>query len=577
VIAVRLRTHHKLFLSYSLLVGAVVLILIIGVDAALREPLLDRARIDLLRELTLGRELYDAATDRDPDAMARRISALVGHRVTIVAPDGTVLGESDVAPGTIPHLENHRARPEVMAAVATGTGTAVRRSVSVDQDLLYAAARTDRGDIIRFAVDLGQIDQAVARVRAQILRVGAVALLLAVAFSLAFSRAVTRRLRSMRQVAMEMTAGNLDARVRARRSDELGELGTSLDGLAEELQKRLAQLEGERAEIRTLIDSMAEGVLAIGPDGTVRRSNPAARRMFDLSADVEGSPIEAVDRRRPFLDLVRQALEGGAVAATELVRGDRQLLATAQPLPTGGAVMVLLDLTALRRLEDVRRDFVANASHELKTPLTVIRGYSETLLDDDLPAEIRARFTRTLHGNVARLQQILDDLLDLSRIESGGWTPAPADVELRTAATDAWRAFADEAATRGVEFDCDIGPDAQRAAADPAAVGQIFANLFSNALRYTPAGGRVAVAAALDDGGRVRVSVTDTGSGIPAEHIDRIFERFYRVDPARSREEGGTGLGLAIVRHLVERHGGRVTARSELGRGTEVSFTLPAG
>jgi two-component system, OmpR family, phosphate regulon sensor histidine kinase PhoR len=573
-----LRTHHKLFLSYALIVVGVVAILVVGVDAALRQPLIERAGIDLHRELALGKELYDTGPVQDPHTMVRRISGLVGHRVTLIAPDGTVLGDSDVPPSLVPDLENHSARPEVAQAMAARSGTDVRRSVSVAQDLVYAAVRTDRGEILRFAVDVAQIDQAIARVRTQILRVGALALLLALAFSLAFSHVVTRRLRTMRQVALDMAGGDLDARVRSRHDDELGALGTTLDRLAEELKRRLGQLESERTEMRTLIDSMAEGVLAVGPDGAVRRSNPAARRMFDLPSDMTGAQPEAVTRRKPFLDLVRRALAGEAVPATELVVGESYLLATAQPLPQGGAVLVFLDTTAIRRLEEVRRDFVANASHELKTPLTAIRGYSETLLDDDLPADLRRSFTRTLHDNAERLHRILDDLLDLSRIESGGWTPEPEPLDLDHAARDAWLPLQDQAHDRRVSLRLRLDPGAERLSADPAAVRQILANLLSNAVRYSPDGGTIEIAASpsADAPGLVRIQVRDQGPGIPAEHLGRIFERFYRVDPARSRAEGGTGLGLAIVRHLVERHGGRVTARSEPGHGTTIDLTLPA-
>jgi two-component system, OmpR family, phosphate regulon sensor histidine kinase PhoR len=614
----RLRTHHKLFLSYAFLVAGVVLILIIGVDRTMRQPLLERAAVDLLRELTLGREIYDSAPFGDPDAIARRISAAVGHRVTIVRPDGLVIGESGIPATALPELDDHGGRPEVRDAIATGTGTAVRRSTSVDADLLYAAMSTERGDVLRFAVGIEQIDQAVARVRKRILQVGAVALLLAVVFSFGFSVAATRRLRLMRGVAQAMAGGDLNARVRPVQRDELGEMGEALDALAEQLQRRLGQLEGEREEMTALIDAMAEGVVAVGPDGAVRRANPAARTIFGLTADVRGATPETVARRRPFLELVRTALGGEPVAATELVHDGKHLLATAQPLPRGGAVLVFLDTSELRRLEGVRRDFVANASHELKTPLTAIRGYSETLLDDDLDDDLRRRFTRTIHDNAARLQQILDDLLDLSRIESGGWALAPTKVGVAETAREAWQPLADVAAGRGVALKLSIAEGAELVTADAGALRQVFSNLFSNALRYSPDGGTIEVRAepsaaaesaafrtVMDSAASlsaevgaasravidsavsrdvevgavshsVRVEVCDTGIGIPPEHVGRIFERFYRVDPARSREEGGTGLGLAIVRHLIERHGGRVEAESEFGHGTTIRFTMPA-
>jgi signal transduction histidine kinase len=276
--------------------------------------------------------------------------------------------------------------------------------------------------------------------------------------------------------------------------------------------------------------------------------------------------------------MVQAVLGGSSVSATELTHGRLHLLATAQPLADGGAVLVFLDVSPLRRLQDVRRDFVANASHELKTPLTAIRGYSETLLDPELPPALRQQFTETVQANAERLQCIVDDLLDLSRIESGGWRAEPEPLAVEEAARVAWAAFSIPAEEKGVHFRCDAEPQLQQVHADPSALHQIFTNLFSNALRFTPAGGviTVAIGPAPQRPGWTCIEVSDTGTGIAAVHLPRIFERFYRVDPARSRAEGGTGLGLAIVRHLVEAHGGTAEARSSLGQGTTIRFTLPA-
>jgi signal transduction histidine kinase len=339
------------------------------------------------------------------------------------------------------------------------------------------------------------------------------------------------------------------------------------------------QIEGERAEMQALIDSMSEGVLALAPDGTVRRANPAARRIFGLGRVAQGIAPEAVERRPEFLRLVARALGGEAVSPLELTSEGRALLATAHPLPGGGAVLVFLDVSELRRLEGVRRDFVANASHELKTPLTAIRGYSETMLDPELEPSLVRKFAEVVKTNADRLQRIVDDLLDLSRVESGRWEIKPERLDLAKVAAEAWSAET-AAATKDVALSLAIDPAAAGVYVDPAALRQILANLFSNALRYTPPGGTVTVHSevAPGPGGAAhwaRVEVRDTGSGIPSAHLHRIFERFYRVDPARSRTEGGTGLGLAIVKHLVEAHGGQVEARSQLGRGTTIRLTLP--
>ncbi|MGI9190286.1 MAG: ATP-binding protein, partial [Longimicrobiaceae bacterium] len=319
---------------------------------------------------------------------------------------------------------------------------------------------------------------------------------------------------------------------------------------------------------------MNEGVLALDANGDVLRANPAACGIFGLNGELVGLPTEAVDRRPEFLALARRALAGETVPPTELRRGDRQLVITGQPLQAGGAVIFCLDVSEMRRLEDVRRDFVANASHELKTPLTVLRGYLETLEDENLPAALRKQFLETLKANADRLQRVVEDLLDLSRIESGGWRVEPVALSLATVARESWTEFAERADAGEVEFHCDVNPEILRVAADPAALRQVFCNLYDNALRYTPPGGAVTVTAGCV-GEAVRVEVRDTGSGISAAHLSRIFERFYRADSGRARIEGGTGLGLAIVRHFVERHGGEVDAASELGRGTTIGFTLP--
>ena len=569
------RAHHRLFLSYLLLVGALVVALALGVEATLREPLLQQAQNELYRELALGREIFESDIDAATDPLARHLSALTGHRVTVVSPDGRVLGDSGVEPDRVPGLEDHSERPEVRQAVSEGRGAAVRHSTSVNADLLYAATLTETGAVLRFAVGIEEIDAAVVRVRRQILQVGGLALLLAGLLSLVMSTALTRPLRRMRDVAGAMARGDLDARVDSGRSDELGELSDALDTLAGELQRRIGQLEEDREEMRALIDSMTEAVLVFDSGGTLRRANPAARQIFDLQQDPRGQPREAVARQRSFLELVRQVDRGESLPPTELTLGDRHLLVTGEPVPRGGSLLVVLDTTELRRLEGVRRDFVANASHELKTPLTVIRGNAETLLDEELPPELRRRFTEKLHANAERLQAILDDLLDLSRIESGGWQVNAQPVSVKELARSAWQPFEAEASDKGVGFRVQVDGDVETVQVDPAGMRQVLANLFSNALRYTPPGGTITLTARSAGSEKVAVEVRDTGSGIPAAHLPRIFERFYRVDPGRSRAEGGTGLGLAIVRHLVEGHGGRVDAESELEEGTIIRIVLP--
>jgi two-component system phosphate regulon sensor histidine kinase PhoR len=580
---VRIRVDQKLFLSYLVLISLVVAALSVGADSLLRRHLVRLVEQDLRRELRLDTRLYDSLGELPPDSIADLLGGLSGHRVTIIRQDGVVVGESTRDGVELARMENHLHRPEVQDLIHGAAAEAARHSRTLGTDLLYMAARSQRGEIVRAALPLADIDRAVGGVQRGILGVGALAILLAGLFSLGFSVLVTRPLRRLQSAAAAMAGGDLTIRLRTGREDELGDLARLLDTLADELQRRLAQLEGERAETQALIDSMSEGVLALAADGTVRRANPAAQRMFSLREGWRAprglsapGAAESVSRRPEFLGLVRRALGGETVSATELTSDGRALLATAHPLPQGGAVVVILDVSELRRLEGIRRDFVANASHELKTPLTAIRGYSETLADPDLSPELVQRFAGVVHANAERLQHIVDDLLDLTRIESGAWPITLAPVTLADLAEEVWSAQSRPAGEPAPAFVIDLTPGAERVLADAEALRQILTNLFSNALRYTPSGGTVTFAARVEAAGRVAVEVRDTGSGVESAHLPRLFERFYRADPARSRAQGGTGLGLAIVKHLVEAHGGRVEAESRVGSGTTIRFTLAA-
>ncbi|MBI4409436.1 MAG: PAS domain-containing protein, partial [Gemmatimonadetes bacterium] len=364
---------------------------------------------------------------------------------------------------------------------------------------------------------------------------------------------------------------------------------------------RLRQAGRERDELAVLVDAVGEGIVQLAPGGRITRANRAARQLLGLPSDAEGKQVAALIRHGALRRLLEDAAAGEALEPAEVPLDQLRLLVVARPLAgAGGAVVVLVDLTELRRLEDVRRDFVAAASHELKTPLTSIRGYTETLLADQVAPDTQQRFLLTIKSNAERLQRVVDDLLDLSRLESGTWVPEAEPVDLATVARETWTRLRERAAAREIRFR--VAPDgAAVALADAGALGHIFSNLFDNAIRYTPPGGAVTVHVSTApeearrtepvrrrpprpavDGERreavawVVVEVSDTGCGIPRDALPRIFERFYRVDPARSRAEGGTGLGLAIVKHLVESMGGDVVAESELGKGTIIRFRLPA-
>ncbi len=350
-------------------------------------------------------------------------------------------------------------------------------------------------------------------------------------------------------------------------------LVSALRAMHDHQEARFRSLQRRQAEAEALVNAMVEGVIACDAAGRVTIANPAARRLMGYESDAALPDLPVLFRQKPAREGVAAALRGETLPDREVELDDRTCLLSARGLPGGGAVVVLHDLTALRRLETMRRDLVTNVSHELKTPLTSIAGYAETLLGDTPEPVIARQFLETILQNARRMQELVDDQLDLARIESGHWRPAIQAIEAEAIVREAWDPF--EVSSRGsLAFAATIEAGAEVLLVDPTALRQILANLYDNARRHTAAGGTI-TARLVRDGNGIVLSVRDTGSGIGSEHLPRIFERFYRADPSRSRAGGGSGLGLSIVKHLVEAHAGRVWASSTLGEGTTIACWFP--
>jgi two-component system phosphate regulon sensor histidine kinase PhoR len=402
-----------------------------------------------------------------------------------------------------------------------------------------------------------------------------------------------RTLVRMRAEVAAHARGELPPHSEPSRIAELAGLGDTIERAALDAREAASELTAQRDELATLVSVVSEGILHIDAEGRILHLNPAAATLLGIPGHAAGQLLAGFVRHaelRLWLDRVR----AGDAVATEITIDGRRLLFSAVPAhaaqerPGDRAALVIscVDLTELRRLEGVRRDFVANVSHELKTPLTSIRGYAETLLGDDLSPELQKPFLEVILDNARRLQSIVDDLLDLSRLEAGAWTPRLAGIDPLEVASGLRDNFADRAARRQVEIV--ITGERLTVRADADALRHVLSNLYDNALRHSRAGGRITVrvtaapASAAHRSRRapapawVALEVEDDGSGIPSDALPRIFERFFRVDPSRSRDDGGTGLGLAIVKHMVESMGGTVTARSELGKGTTIRVLLPA-
>jgi signal transduction histidine kinase/HAMP domain-containing protein len=403
--------------------------------------------------------------------------------------------------------------------------------------------------------------------------VAAIYVVLAAGLAVVLSRNISRPIADLTDVTRSLAAGEFGRRPALTAPSEVGELANAVHRLAEQLEARLSALAAEQSVLSSLVEALNEGVVAIAPNQTVVRINNTGRRLLSIDRPLPFA-VDFLPREPTLRDAISRAMRGEPTEPEEIVISGTTVSLTARPLVNGGAVVALFDLTPIRRIEAVRRDFVANVSHELRTPLTIVGGFAETLQDRTISPDQRASFAKTILGNTQRMQRIVDELLDLSRIESGHWQPHPQNVPVADVATDIFTRVTQAAAEKGLALRLDIDPKAATVLADRTALEQILFNLMENAVRYTSEGS-VSISTRPRNNG-VLVSVTDTGTGIPPEHLPRIFERFYRVDAGRSREAGGTGLGLAIVKHLVEAHGGVVDADSRVGEGTEIRIFFPS-
>ena len=572
----RLRVHHPLVAGFLGVIGAFVVLVVLLVGSGLRRELDGLYQADLARQLNLAVALVEASPEVEPDRLARLVTASVGNRVTVIAMDGTVLGDSYVEPERLSEIESHLDRPEVRGVLAgEELSFAQRTSETVGLSLLYGARMAEldgRPVILRIAAPRTEIEQAVDQIQGTVAATGLLTVLAALVAVLVLSKAFTRPLVALVDRAGRLAQGDFTTKVPSSRVAELQELGLAFNRLTEELQARLSELGRERDEMQTLIDCMAEGVIALTRDARLMRTNRAARALLGLGDLPVFAPVGTVIRDQELRTALERSVTEEA-QSREIRIGGRHVLLASRALDQGGAVTTLLDISELRRLEQVRRDFVANASHELKTPLTSIRGFAETLVDNDPPEHLRKQFLESIRLNTLRLQRLVDDLLDLSRLESGGWSAGREEVALQDVVSEAW-----DIASEGRESERELTVEGEAAVmGDREGLVHVFRNLLENAVRHTEQGGHIHVA--IDHPaarpGLVRVSVSDDGEGIPLRSLPRIFERFYRADSSRARDYGGTGLGLAIVKHLVGSMGGEIQAESELGRGTTIRFTVP--
>ncbi len=523
--------------------------------------------------LTQKARLFALRVEHDHSLPLQQIvdqeSAAADARATVIERSGKVLGDSGANAG---EMENHATRPEFIAALQGRVGSSSRWSHTLGIQFLYVAVPI-QGGAVRLAYPLSAVRQAVAQVRRTILWGSALAVLLALALSAIAARSLARRLEGIVDFAGRIAAGDLSARISESSSDEIGKVAAALDSTAHQLQQAFDDLRASQQRLETVLNGMQEAVIAIGPDRKAQWSNGRMAALLPGGVRL-GAPVVESVRDPEFLHAIEGALAGGTVTrarATSILPG-RSFEVTAAPVPGSGAVAVLHDVSEIERVEKTRRDFIANVSHELRTPLTSIQGYAETLLDTASAGSER-EFLEIIAKNAARMSRLTEDLLTLARVESGEKAFDFQSVEPGALLRDAVESFREGAKARGIALEVE-NRSTQAVVADADAIHQVLTNLVDNALKYA-AGTSKVVVGARDGNGGVEFFVRDSGQGIASEHLPRLFERFYRVDKARSRESGGTGLGLAIAKHIIRAHGGSIRVESELGHGATFIFTLP--
>jgi len=562
----------------------------------LQEGLVSQAR--LVGEL--ARPCMNSSQD-GCDTLTDGLAPRIGARITIIATDGTVLGDSERDPAT---MENHADRPEVIQALAEGVGRSTRHSATLDVDMLYVAVPVEAEGrmvgVARLSLPLTKIERSLTEMARKAILATAVTALIATTAAFTVVRRKLTPIRSLTQMARRMAAGDLNQRVKVSSQDEIGELTRALNRMAARLKETLERLSSERDRMAAVLSHMADGLIIADGESRVLLANPVAGQMFGRPAGrmQDRSLIEAT-RDHELAELVRRCLEEGEEGAALLELGPRRRFVQVIVTPMAGrrALILLHDLTELRRMETVRQDFVANVSHELRTPLTSLKALVETLRSGAFEdREAATRFLERMEGEVERLIRLVNDLLELARLESREAPLSLRPVDLGGLVAEAYASLKPMAEEKGLSLAVEIPPELPPLLADEERARRVLVNLLHNAIKFTPPDGRIRVLGCgvrvsegqvdwltsevgslpsdgLPDGEWAVVTVSDTGIGILSEHLSRIFERFYKVDRARSRE--GTGLGLAIAKQIVEAHGGRIWVESWVGVGSTFIFTLP--
>jgi len=567
---VKSRIFLKLFAAALVLIAACMLTMNVLIQRAW-EGMLSKEIESSMRDKTLMLATRLASTPPEQRIQVlRQVAAEADARATLMDLSGKVLFDSEADASK---MENHADRPEVQEAMKGHVASSTRLSRSLHISFLYEAAPVP-GGVVRLAYRLSVIDDINRQVRNNLLKTSAVAALLALALAFIAAQSIGRRLVRITAFAERVAAGDLSARIQEESSDEIAHVASALDKTARKLEESFRVVESSRQTLETLLNSMQEPVIAVAEDGRVLWANQRMERLLPSGIRL-GEPLVQSARDPEILRAVQTALESRdiVVARAAKIFSGRIFDLTAAPMPGGGVVAVMHDQTEIERVEKTRRDFIANVSHELRTPLTSIQGYAETVLDHEKLSDNAHEFLEIIRKNAMRMARLTEDLLVLARVESGERSFKLDPARPQELLDEAVQTFQEIADSHDIELTV-MNTASSMVSVDRDAIHQVFSNLIDNAMKYGEEGHKILIGACEREDG-VQFFVRDFGAGIPSEHLPRLFERFYRVDKARSRESGGTGLGLAIAKHVVRAHGGTIKAESELNHGATFYFTLP--
>jgi two-component system phosphate regulon sensor histidine kinase PhoR len=567
----RRRIFFKLMLGFLLVIAASAIALELSVRQVWERVLHDQIERNLRQKTLMFAQRVESDRQHSIVDIAAQEGQAAGARATVIDPTGRVLADSQADVST---MENNLRRKEFVSALGGQLGTEERKSPTLGIPFLFVAAPVS-GGAVRLAYPLSEIELANQTLNTALLWGSLIAFLFAGLVAAAASQYVARRLRRIVAFAERVAAGDLTARIASTSADEIGQVAAALDKTALRLEESFTRVRTGQRELETLLNSMQDAVIAVDRENHVLWANRRMDTMLRYSPRLN-APVVNIVRDPDFLAAIQGATHDKTVtsARSSTIVPGRVFDVTAAPMPSGGAVAVLRDLTVAERMEKTRRDFIANVSHELRTPLTSIQGYAETLLDSVPEGDHVREFLEIIRKNATRMSRLTEDLLTLARVESGEQRFDLQDVAPEELLQDVLESFREIARAHGVELVEENSAASDYVNADREAIHQVFSNLIENGLKYAASGKRILVAARPVDG-LVEFSVRDFGPGISSEHLPRLFERFYRVDKARSRESGGTGLGLAIAKHIVLAHGGTIHAESELNHGSSFLFTLP--